>query len=381
LTWPADLYSEGSDQHRGWFQSSLLESCGTRDRAPFKTVLTHGFALDESGRKMSKSLGNVTAPQEVADELGADILRLWVVGSDYADDMRVGPEILKQHADSYRRIRNTFRYLLGGLDGWSDAERVAHEDLPDLERWVLHRLVECDRLVRDSIEAYDFPKLVRALHDFCAQDLSAFYFDVRKDALYCDAPDSLRRRAGRTVMHELLSCLTAWLAPVLVFTAEEAWLARPGADDGSVHLREFPAVPAAWRDDSLAQRWARLRELRRVVTGALELARADKKIGASLQARPTIYLSTDTDRALVEGGDLSFAEIAIVSDIDVQVAGAPEGAFTLADVPGVGVIVATAPGDKCERCWRVLPEVGGHAEHPTLCDRCDDAVDGLSVAA
>ncbi|GIL40994.1 isoleucine--tRNA ligase [Roseiterribacter gracilis] len=375
---PADLYLEGSDQHRGWFQSSLLESCGTRDRAPFKTVLTHGFALDENGRKMSKSLGNVVAPQEVADDLGADILRLWTVGSDYADDMRVGPEILKQHADSYRRIRNTFRYLLGALDGWTDAERVAPNELPELERWVLHRVTELDQLVRATIEAYDYPKLVRSLHDFCAQDLSAFYFDVRKDMLYCDRPDSLRRRAARTVMHELLSCLTAWLAPVLVFTAEEAWLARPNADDSSVHLREFPAVPASWRDEALAARWARLRELRRVVTGALEISRTEKKIGSALQAQPKFYVGA-ADAALVRS--VAFEELALVSSIEIIEAAPPTGAFAIAEIPDTGVIVELASGEKCERCWRVLPEVGTHAEHPTLCDRCDDAVDQLSEAA
>ena len=242
--WPADLYLEGSDQHRGWFQSSLLEAVGTRGQAPFKAVLTHGFVLDEQGRKMSKSLGNTTAPQQVTESLGADILRLWVVNSDVSEDLRIGPEILKQQAELYRRLRNTLRWLLGSLDGWDERERLPHPELPELERWVLHRLTELDARVRAALETHDWTGVYPELHAFCSADLSAFYFDVRKDALYCDAPDSLRRRAARTVLDTLHRCLTAWLAPVLCFTAEEAWLARFPSEDGSVHLQLFPEVPA-----------------------------------------------------------------------------------------------------------------------------------------
>src|SRR5262249_35022303 len=289
LLWPASLYLEGSDQHRGWFHSSLLEACGTRGRAPFEAVLTHGFVLDEQGRKMSKSLGNVVAPQQVMKQHGADILRLWVVASDYAEDLKIGPEILKHHAEAYRRLRNTLRYLLGALADFSPAERVAEATMPELERWVLHRLWELDRLVRQTCDDFQFHRLFTALHNFCAVDLSAFYFDIRKDSLYCDAVDDPTRRAARTVLDTLFSCLTAWLAPVLCFPAEEAWLSRHGDAAGdSVHLRLFPTAPEGWRDDALATRWEMLRGLRRVVTGALELARADRKIGASLQAHPTL---------------------------------------------------------------------------------------------
>jgi isoleucyl-tRNA synthetase len=378
LSWPADLYSEGSDQHRGWFQSSLLESCGTRGRAPYKAIMTHGFTLDEKGRKMSKSLGNVVAPQDICDKSGADILRLWVMASDTEDDQRIGPEILKFQADSYRRLRNTWRYLLGAVHGFGEAERLAPERMPELERWVLHRLAELDPVIRGAYERFEFRGLLAAIHNFCAVDLSAFYFDIRKDSLYCDRPDAPRRRAVRTVMDALFECLTAWLAPILCFTAEEAWIARHG-DAGSVHLTLFPDVPAAWRDDALALKWARIRDIRRVVTGALELARADKLIGASLQAAPVVYLSDAADRDLLAGFDL--AEIAITSDLTISRDAAPEGAFTLAEVARVAVEMRLAPGEKCGRCWRVLEEVGEDAEHPELCRRCADAVGLLREAA
>jgi isoleucyl-tRNA synthetase len=372
LKWPADLYLEGSDQHRGWFHSSLLESCGTRGRAPYEAVLTHGFTLDEQGRKMSKSLGNTVAPQDVVAQSGADILRLWVVSTDYTEDQRIGPEILKYQADAYRRLRNTLRYLLGNLAGFSERERLAKEALPELERFVLHRLAELDALVRRTAESYDFHTMFTALHNFCAVDLSAFYFDVRKDAVYCDAPTAARRRAARSVLDRLFDCLVRWLAPVLCFTAEEAWLCRHGdGDDSSVHLMTYAEVPASWRDDALGRKWSRIRELRRVVTGALELERAQKRLGSSLQASVAVYAGAE-DVALFAGLDL--AEICITSDGVLSAAAPPPGAFTLADVPGIAVVVGQAPGEKCQRCWRILPEVGSVRSHPDLCVRCADAV-------
>ena len=352
--WPADLYLEGSDQHRGWFQSSLLESVGTRSTAPFRAVLTHGFVLDENGRKMSKSLGNVTAPQEVTDKLGADILRLWVVNSDVSEDLRIGPEILKQQAELYRRLRNTLRWLLGGLAGFSPQE--ATQDLPELERWVLHRLVELDRRFQNALASHDWTGVYPELHAFCSADLSAFYFDVRKDVLYCDAPDSPRRRAVRTVLDHLHRCLTTWLAPVLCFTAEEAWLARFPSEDGSVHLQLFHEVPSAWFDPALGERWAAIRALRGQATAALEAARLEKLIGASLQA------ALDLPPAFLDVMDAeSWAEIAIVSQAR----------------PGEALRVQRAPGEKCARCWRVLPEVGSRPAHPSLCLRCDSVVSAL----
>ena len=375
LKWPADLYLEGSDQHRGWFHSSLLESCGTRGRAPYDGVLTHGFTLDEQGRKMSKSLGNITAPQEVCDQYGADILRLWVVGTDYTEDQRIGPEILKHQAEAYRRLRNTLRYLLGSLDGYSAKEKVGFKDLPELERWVLHRMAELDAMFRTAVDDFDFHKIATELHNFCAVDLSAFYFDIRKDAVYCDAPDALRRKAGRTVMAELFSFLTAWLAPITCFTAEEAWLLRPkDIPDGaaeSVHLRVFPAIPPGWLDPALGEKWKTVRALRRVVTGALELERAEKRLGSSLQAAPRVHAGKEYVAAL-KGLDLT--EICITSGGHLVEGEAAAGAFTLGDVSGVGVVPALAEGQKCERCWKVLPEVGKQVRHKPLCVRCDQAV-------
>jgi isoleucyl-tRNA synthetase len=356
LPWPADLYLEGSDQHRGWFHSSLLEAVGTRGVAPFKALLTHGFTLDEQGRKMSKSLGNTTGPQEVWDKYGADILRLWVMNTDITEDQRIGPEILKQQSELYRRLRNTLRWILGSLDGFSPAEILPEAEMPALERWVLHRLSELDALVRAAVASHDWAGVYPALHAFCAGDLSAFYFDVRKDALYCDRPDAIRRRAARTVLDHLHRCLTAWLAPVLVFTAEEAWTARFGEAD-SVHLQDFPTIPAHWRDDALAAQWARIREIRRDVTTQLEAARQAGWLKSSLQAAVSLDLGV-ADQGLLDAA--GWAEVAIVSDVVLAT--------------GVSSVIA-APGEKCARCWKVLTEVGHQPGHPTLCARCCDAVE------
>jgi isoleucyl-tRNA synthetase len=376
LKWPADLYLEGSDQHRGWFHTSLLESCGTRGRAPFNAVLTHGFVLDEKGRKMSKSLGNVVSPQDVTNQSGADILRLWVVASDYSQDLSIGPNILKQMSDLYRRLRNTLRYLLGNLDGFSAVERVEAKDMPELERWVLHRIWELDKQIREACDGYDFHGLFNELHNFCAVELSAFYFDIRKDALYCDAPSSLRRRACRTVLDTLYDCLVKWMAPFICFTAEEAWLASHPEDGGSVHLEQFPTIPESWRDPALAEKWAKIRDLRRVVTGALEVARAAKKIGASLQADPKVYAPAEM---LAVVRDLPMDDICITSSITLIEGAPPADAYALPDVPGVGVVVDIASGEKCLRCWKVLPDVGKH-KHAGVCERCTDAVDLVQAA-
>lgn len=371
LRWPASLYLEGSDQHRGWFHSSLLEACGTLGRAPFEAVLTHGFTLDEQGRKMSKSTGNIVAPQEVYDQMGADILRLWALTADYSEDLRIGPEILKQTGDLYRRYRNTLRYLLGALDGFHPEENMAAHEMPEIERWILHRLFEVDGILRADIAAYNFGHALTTLHDFCNADLSAFYFDVRKDSLYCDRTDSPKRRAARTVMNKVFNHLVVWLAPILCFTTEDAYLSRPNADTESVHLLTFPNIPSAWRDDALGQKWQTLRNVRRVITGAMEKARNEKKIGSSLQAHPHVYLSAAQKTALT---DIDFSEIAISSSLTLHGAASPSEAFTLQDVPDVGVVIQLAEGAKCERCWQVLPEVGQKAEEPGLCRRCGDAV-------
>ncbi len=372
LSWPADLYLEGTDQHRGWFHTSLLESCGTRGRAPFEAVLTHGFTLTEQGHKMSKSSGTGVDPADIIKQSGADILRLWVTSTDYGEDQRIGPDILKFQVDAYRRLRNTLRYLLGALDGFSEAERVEASEMPELERLMLHRLWSLDRVVRQSVDDFDLNAINRAVHDFCALDLSAFYFDIRKDTLYCDAPTSLTRRACRTVMDQLFSCLTAWLAPILCFTAEEAWWARGGGPEESVHMRVYPEIPAAWEDQALAARWEKIKAVRRVVTGALELERAEKKLGSALQAAPRVYVEDADLLALL--GKLDMAEISITSGIALQQGTGPDTAFRLDEVPGVAVVVEAAQGEKCQRCWQVLPDVGSAPGYEDLCGRCASVV-------
>jgi isoleucyl-tRNA synthetase len=360
------MYLEGSDQHRGWFQSSLLESCGTRGVAPFDTVLTHGFVLDENGRKMSKSLGNVTAPQDVIKQAGADILRMWVCAADYADDLRIGPEILKTTVETYRKLRNTLRWMLGNLAHLHGEERVKLSDMPELERLMLHRLAELDPLIRAAYADFDFKRIFAALSAFMTVDLSAFYFDIRKDALYCDPYSSLKRRACLTVLDQLFRTTVIWLAPMLCFTAEEAWLARnPGAP--SVHLEAFPTVPDGWRDDALAEKWRKLRNLRRVVTGALELERAGKRIGSSLEAAPLIYVA-DSDLFGI-AVDTDLAEFCITSAATLVESDGPADAFRLDDVPGVAVEPRRAEGRKCARSWKISPEVGLDPQFPDVTPR------------
>jgi isoleucyl-tRNA synthetase len=376
--WPkadqADLYLEGSDQHRGWFQSSLLESVGTRGRAPYKGVLTHGFVLDEQGRKMSKSLGNTLAPQVIAEKNGADILRLWAASSDYTEDLRIGQDIIKSNVEAYRRLRNTIRFMLANLADFDEKERIAPEQMPELERYMLARLAELDDSVRTGYAGFDFNKVASALFNFCTNELSAFYFDIRKDVLYCDAARAQRRRAARTVMDEAFRRIVTWFAPILCFTMEEAWLARFPGDKESVHLQTFFAVPKSWANPALIEKWTRIRELRRVITGALELERAAKKIGSSLEAAPTLYLADEADADLL--ASVALAEVAITSGINILAVAAPQDAFTLPDIKGASVAATLASGEKCARCWMVLEEVKTHpATH--LCNRCTDAVAAL----
>ena len=366
----ADLYLEGTDQHRGWFHSSMLQACGTKGRAPYRGVLTHGFTLDEKGMKMSKSLGNTIVPEQVVKQYGADILRLWVAQSDYSADQRIGPEILKGVADSYRRLRNTMRFMLGSLHDFSEADRIDPADMPELEQWVLHRLAELDTRVRDGYTAYDFQGVFQAIFTFATVDLSAFYFDVRKDVLYCDG-DTVERRAARTVLDILFHRLTTWLAPVLVFTMEEVWLERFGGEDSSVHLIDIPETPAAWLNPELAEKWAMIRRVRRVVTAALEVQRTEKVIGASLEAAPVLYLADQAVKDVLE--QMPFADICITSDLTLSTDAAPSDAFTMAEVEGVAVSFVKAEGEKCGRCWKILPDVGTHS-HAGVCGRCDEAL-------
>jgi isoleucyl-tRNA synthetase len=361
------MYLEGSDQHRGWFHSSLLESCGTRGRAPFDVVLTHGFVLDEQGRKMSKSTGNVTAPQDVIKQSGADILRMWVCASDYADDLRIGPEILKTTVETYRKLRNTVRWMLGSLAHFHEDERVKFEKMPELERLMLHRLSELDELVRKAYADFDYKRIFAALSAFMTSDLSAFYFDIRKDGLYCDAYSSATRKACLTVLDQLFRCTVVWLAPMLCFTAEESWASRYGAAAKSVHLELFPEVPAAWRDDKLADKWRKVRTVRRVITGALEIERAQKRIGSSLEAHPIVLI---TDEDLFEAVlDVDLAEVCITSALTLRNVGSSEGVFSLPDVPGVAVIPNLAEGTKCARSWKILTTIGADPDYPDVSPR------------
>jgi isoleucyl-tRNA synthetase len=376
------MYLEGSDQHRGWFHSSLLESCGTRGRAPYDVVLTHGFVLDENGRKMSKSLGNVVAPQDVMKQSGADILRMWVCASDYADDLRIGPEILKTTIETYRKLRNTIRWMLGSLAHFHEQDAVAPERMPELERLMLHRLAETDAQVRRAYAEFDYKRIFAALSAFMTVDLSAFYFDIRKDTLYCDPISSVTRKACLTVLDQLFQATVAWLAPMLPFTAEEAWLARTASAEGSVHLELFPDIPAAWRDEALAEKWRKVRQVRRVVTGAIEIERAGKRIGSSLEADPFVHVS---DPGLfVALLDVDLAEVSITSTATLVQGEGPASAFRLEDVPGVAVEVRLAQGRKCARSWKILTTVGDDPAYPDVSPRDAKALrewDALRKAA
>jgi isoleucyl-tRNA synthetase len=359
----ADLYVEGSDQHRGWFQSSLMESAGTRGRAPYEAVLTHGFALDQGGRKMSKSIGNVVDPLKIIDDAGADILRLWVASTDYFEDVRIGKEVLAGTSDAYRKLRNTFRYLLGALEGFGEGERVSPEEMPELERWVLHRLAELDSELRAAAEAYEFNRYTRLITGFANDDLSAFFFDIRKDSLYCDLGPQLRegtlkRRAYRTVLDQVFHALIRWISPVLCFTAEEVWQSRY-PDRGSVHLEIWPQIEAGWRDDALGAKWDLIRTVRTRVTEAIEPLRREKQVRSSLEAEVDLTLADAGVAAALSSVD--FTEICIVSELNA-VSGEADG-----------VAIFPTKREKCGRCWRHLPEV---MEEGALCARCDGVLNG-----
>ncbi|MFA5592728.1 MAG: isoleucine--tRNA ligase [Micavibrio sp.] len=373
----ADLYLEGSDQHRGWFHSSLLEACGTKGHAPYKNVLTHGFVLDEKGYKMSKSLGNVIDPNDLLKNHGADIIRLWTVTSNFSDDMRIGEGAMKATGDLYRRIRNTLRFLLGAIDGFTGAERVPaaeSKNMPELEQYMLSRMAFISAKIRKDIEEYRYNDIIQTLYHFCNADLSSFYFDIRKDRLYCDIPDSFERRAARTIMAELYDFLVTRLAPFLSFTAEEAWDFRPKGvfeEADSIHLRTYSTVPAEWRNEGLESKWEKILNARDVVLGALEPHRASKTIGSSLEAHPHLYVNGEYAAAL-KGADM--AEICITSQATIHEGPAPEGAHTDPKIEGIGVVFHKAEGGKCARSWKILPEVGTDKDYPDLTPRDAEAV-------
>ena len=367
----ADLYLEGTDQHRGWFHSSMLQACGTKGRAPYHGVLTHGFTLDEKGTKMSKSIGNTTSPEQVINQYGADILRLWVAQADYTSDLRIGPEILKNVADSYRRLRNTMRFMLGNLNEFQESEKVEFKDMPELEQWMLHKLATLDKIVRDGYTNYDFQHVFQQLFQFCTVDLSTIYFDIRKDALYCNSENELTRRSSRTLLDILFRRLTTWLAPMLVFTMEDVWLTRFKEKNTSIHLEDIPETPKDWLNPELDQKWKVIRSVRRVVTGAIEIERKEKNIGASLEAAPTIFIEDVSKFEIIN--KQNFADICITSAVTLINKPFDKEAFTLEDTPGIGVIFKKADGIKCERCWKILEEVKSDSK-TCLCERCNVAI-------
>ena len=381
--WPADLYLEGSDQHRGWFQSNLLEGSGTRGRAPYGAVLTHGFTQDENGEKMSKSRGNTTDPAVVIKESGADILRLWVALVDYAEDQRIGKQILQTTVDAYRKLRNTVRYLLGALEGFDEAERLTdYDQMPPLEKFILHRLHELDGQVRQAYAEYRFQDVVRPVLEFCSGDLSALYFDIRKDSLYCDRPDAARRRAARTVMDEVFMRLTAWLAPLTPFTMEEAWSTR-FPDAGSNCARVIPETSGAWENQSEAARWNQLSNVLDVVTGALELERREKRIGSALDAEPTVYIPQGnlTDLVFNALDGIDAAELFRTSGATLVRESGPDDAFRLPGYPfDISVTPKLAGHPKCARSWRRVPDVGSDPAYPDLSARDADAVRAWDAA-
>ncbi len=377
LKWPADLYLEGSDQHRGWFHSSLLESCGTRGRAPYETVLTHGFVMAEDGKKMSKSLGNVVTPQEVIKQSGADILRLWVSSADYCEDLRIGPEILKTSIDAYRKMRNTLRWMLGNLAHYQ-GEVPKITDMPELEQLMLHRLHDLDGMVRKGYDEFDFKRIFAQLFNFMTVELSSFYFDIRKDCLYCDAPSSAKRKAALYVVSELFDHLVRWLAPMLPFTMEESFQSRISSDEKSVHMEQFPDVPAEWANAELVAKWRKIRAVRRVVTGALEIERQEKRIGSSLEAAPVVHVCDATLMTAIEGQDM--AEICITSSISITNSDIPAGVFKLAEVKGVGVVPEMAEGKKCARSWKFSTDIGADPQYPDISRRDAAAMREIDAA-
>jgi len=363
----ADLYLEGSDQHRGWFHSALLTSVAVTGKAPYDTVLTHGFTLDGAGRKMSKSLGNTIEPQDVIKRQGAELLRLWVAAEDYREDQRVSDEILGQQVDTYRRLRNTARFLLSNLfDFEATRDAVPRDRLPALERWALHRTALLVERVRDAYERYEFHVVYHALNNFCSVDLSSLYLDVRKDALYCERADAPVRRAAQTVLHDMLDVLVRLMAPILSFTAEEIWSYLPAAGrEASVFLADFPAERAGWIAKDLAAQYDRLLQVRAAVTKALEDARRDGTVKQATEARAVVRATGELGAMLRERA-AELVELCMLADlvIDPNAATAPSPVLE-----GLGVRIEPATGEKCARCW-IVRTVGTNPEHPTLCERC-----------
>ena len=379
LAWPADLYLEGSDQHRGWFQSSLLTSVATRGGAPYRKVLTHGYVIDEEKRKMSKSLGNGIDPADVIKEYGADILRLWVASSDYTTDIKISKDLLKQLSEVYRKIRNTARYILGNINGFNpDTDSVDYSEMNELDRWALYKMTNLIRKVNDAYSSYEFHMMFHAIHNFCVVDMSNFYLDTIKDRLYTSKADSKERRAAQTVMYEILQALVRMLTPVLAFTTEEIWQFMPhraGDDIESIQLNSWPEVNEKYIDTALAEKWDRILALRSDVSKALEVSRANKIIGHSLNAKVTIF-ADGAHYDFVKSIEADLVTIFIISDVELKkLQEAPAEVQNGEEMPGIKIAVEQAPGEKCERCWMYSEYVGKDEKHPTLCRRCSEVID------
>jgi isoleucyl-tRNA synthetase len=364
--WPASIYLEGTDQHRGWFHSSLLESCGTRGIAPYEAVLTHGFVLHEDGNKMSKSSSNIVPPAEIIEKSGADILRLWVASSDYSDDLKIGPEIIKSNIDSYRRLRNSLRFILGNLDNFEDSEKIKFSDLPELDQYILGRLTVLEEEVLKNYQIFEYQKVFSAIFNFCTNELSAFYFDIRKDTLYCDSKSSLVRRATRTVLDILFNHLLTLLAPILCFTAEEAWQSRLGKDT-SVHNQNFPKVNDNWKNSEIFSKWEHLKLIRKAVNGAIEIERKNKLLGSSLEASVEIYFKDKNVINQININDLE--NISIVSKLSISQANNVEDYFQSNELSDVGIKIKRVSGEKCNRCWKYFDKLNHN-----ICQRCNDAI-------
>jgi len=363
--WPASIYLEGTDQHRGWFHSSLLESCGTRGVAPYESVLTHGFVLHEDGAKMSKSSTKIVAPAEVIEKSGADILRLWVASSDYSEDLKIGPEIIKSNVDSYRRLRNTLRFILGNLSEFSEDERIDYNQLNDLDHYILSSLVNLEEEVMKNYKIFEYQKVFSLIFNFCTNELSSFYFDIRKDTLYCDSKDSLDRKSTRTVLDILFHHLLTLLAPILCFTTEEAWQSRYGSNE-SIHTKNFPQIQNKWKRLDLDSKWQVYKEIRKSINGAIEIERKNKKIGSSLEASIDLYLG---DSQFNEIDQDLLKDISIISELNILKESPNDNCFISETNKNIGVIVSKTSGEKCERCWKYFSSLSNE-----ICERCTQVI-------
>ncbi len=365
LKWPASMYLEGSDQHRGWFHSSLLESSGTRGKAPYESVLTHGFVVDGRGRKMSKSLGNVISPDDILKKYGVDILRLWVVASDYYDDLKLDNAILQSQAESYRRIRNTFRFLIGNLNDFTKEEPIDESEFPELEKYLLHRLWEVDQVVQKCVSTFNFHLMFTTLLNFCSSDLSAFYFDIRKDTIYCDSKESVQRRSNRTLLNIIFNHLVRWFAPSISFTSEEAWKAMGNKE--SIHLQDFLQCKNEYEDNQLNEKWSLIKNIRKVATGAIEKIREEKIIRSSLEAHIDIFVSAESYKKLEK---VTFDEITITSSFSLYVIDEKSKGFSIEDISDVIVKASKVSGEKCQRCWKYEAKL----INDEVCNRCNTVI-------